>query len=47
MRQGRGQAHDHERADGWLAEGIAEDLSAKEQEVLRDAVELMRRLADS
>ena len=31
---------------GWLARAIADDLSAEEQAVLRDAVELLRRLAE-
>jgi DNA-binding MarR family transcriptional regulator len=31
---------------GWLAQAIDEDLSAEEQAVLRDAVELLRRLAE-
>jgi DNA-binding MarR family transcriptional regulator len=33
--------------EGWLAQAIAGDLSAEEQAVLRDAVELLRRLAES
>jgi DNA-binding MarR family transcriptional regulator len=32
---------------GWLAQAITDDLSAEEQAVLRDAVELLRRLAES
>jgi DNA-binding MarR family transcriptional regulator len=32
---------------GWLAQAIEEDLSAEEKGVLRDAVELLRRLAES
>jgi DNA-binding MarR family transcriptional regulator len=38
---------DRRHRDGWLAEAIAGDLSAEEQAVLRDAVELLRRLAES
>ena len=33
--------------EGWLASAIAGDLSAQEQASLADAVELLRRLADS
>jgi DNA-binding MarR family transcriptional regulator len=33
--------------EGWLARAIADDLSAEEQAVLRDAVDLLRRLAES
>jgi DNA-binding MarR family transcriptional regulator len=33
--------------EGWLAQAIAGDLSAEEQALLRDAVELLRRLAES
>jgi DNA-binding MarR family transcriptional regulator len=32
---------------GWLAQAIEEDLSAEEKVVLREAVELLRRLAES
>lgn len=32
---------------GWLARAIDEDLSPEEQAVLRDAVDLLRRLAES
>jgi DNA-binding MarR family transcriptional regulator len=38
---------DRRRRDGWLAEAIAGDLSREEQAVLRDAVDLVRRLAES
>ena len=38
---------DRRRREGWLAEAIASDLSPKEQQVLGDAVEVLRRLADS
>ena len=33
--------------EGWLARAITDDLSPDEQAVLRDAVELLRRLAES
>jgi DNA-binding MarR family transcriptional regulator len=33
--------------EGWLAQAIDNDLSPEEQAVLRDAVELLRRLAES
>jgi DNA-binding MarR family transcriptional regulator len=33
--------------EGWLAQAIAGDLSAEEQALLSDAVELLRRLAES
>jgi DNA-binding MarR family transcriptional regulator len=35
------------RRDGWLASAIAEDLSPEEQSVLGEAVQLLRRLAES
>ncbi|HEX6459854.1 MAG TPA: MarR family transcriptional regulator [Thermoleophilaceae bacterium] len=38
---------DRRQRDGWLARAIADDLSPEEQAVLRDAVEVLRRLADS
>lgn len=38
---------DRRRREGWLASSIAERLSPEEQVVLRDAVELLRRLAES
>jgi DNA-binding MarR family transcriptional regulator len=38
---------DRRHREGWLAHAIAEDLSAEEQAVLRDAVELLRRLAEN
>jgi DNA-binding MarR family transcriptional regulator len=38
---------DRKRRDGWLANAIEQDLSPREQAVLRDAVELLRRLAES
>ena len=40
------QADRRHRA-GWLAEAIDEDMTPEEQAVLRDAVELLRRLAES
>jgi DNA-binding MarR family transcriptional regulator len=39
-------AEDRRKRDGWLARAITEDLSGEEQEVLQQAVELLRRLAD-
>jgi DNA-binding MarR family transcriptional regulator len=33
--------------EGWLARAITDDLSPEEQAVLREAVELLRRLAES
>ncbi len=38
---------DRRRREGWLAKAIAEDLSAREQALLADAIELLRRLAES
>jgi DNA-binding MarR family transcriptional regulator len=45
------QGHDTLEADrrtreGWLARAIAEDLSAEEQQVLAQAIALLRRLAE-
>jgi DNA-binding MarR family transcriptional regulator len=40
-------AADRRRREGWLARAIAEDLSTDEQRLLADAVELLRRLAES
>jgi DNA-binding MarR family transcriptional regulator len=37
---------DRRARDGWLAQAIERDLSSREQDVLRDAVELLRRLAE-
>lgn len=37
---------DRRQREGWLATAIADDLSADEQSILRDAVELLRRIAD-
>ncbi len=37
---------DRQRREGWLAGAIASDLSAEEQLLLRDAVELLRRLVE-
>jgi DNA-binding MarR family transcriptional regulator len=45
--QGRAAMQADRRArEGWLAQGIERDLSLDEQAVLRDAVELLRRLAE-
>lgn len=33
--------------EGWLAKAISEDLSPEQQAVLKDAAELLRRLAES
>jgi DNA-binding MarR family transcriptional regulator len=38
---------DRRRRDGWLARAIEEDLSPREQALLGDALELLRRVADS
>ena len=38
---------DRRHREGWLARAIAEDLSPEEQDVLREAVELLRRLAET
>jgi DNA-binding MarR family transcriptional regulator len=40
-------AADRRQREGWLAEAIAQDLTPEEQRTLHEAVELMRRLADS
>jgi len=37
---------DRRHRDGWLANAICEDLSAREQETLADAVPLLRRLTE-
>jgi DNA-binding MarR family transcriptional regulator len=37
---------DRRSRDGWLARAIDEDLSPEEQAMLRDAVELLRRLGE-
>ncbi len=37
---------DRRARDGWLAQAIEQDLSAREQDVLGGAVELLRRLAE-
>jgi len=39
-------AADRRQREGWLAEGIARDLSPDEQRVLAEAIVLLRRLAD-
>ena len=38
---------DRRQREGWLARAIADDLSPEEQALLRDAVDLLRRLAES
>jgi DNA-binding MarR family transcriptional regulator len=38
---------DRRQREGWLAQAIAEGFSAREQEVLAEAVALLRRLADA
>jgi DNA-binding MarR family transcriptional regulator len=38
---------DRERREGWLASAIERDLSPEEQATVRDAVDLLRRLAES
>jgi DNA-binding MarR family transcriptional regulator len=38
---------DRRQREGWLAGAIAHEMSAEEQAVLRDAVPLLRRLAES
>jgi hypothetical protein len=38
---------DRDRREGWLAGAIAEQLSQAEQDVLREAVALLRRLTDA
>jgi DNA-binding MarR family transcriptional regulator len=38
---------DRQRRDGWLARTLTEELSGEEQAVLTQAVELLRRLAES
>jgi DNA-binding MarR family transcriptional regulator len=39
-------AQDRRQREGWLARAIAEDLSAQEQQVLMQALGLLRRLAE-
>jgi DNA-binding MarR family transcriptional regulator len=38
---------DRRHRDGWLAQGIAENLTAAERRTLRDAVALLRRLGEA
>jgi DNA-binding MarR family transcriptional regulator len=46
--QGLGKlTEDRKRREGWLAEAIATELSADEQEILIQAVPLLRRLTQS
>jgi DNA-binding MarR family transcriptional regulator len=40
-------ASDRERREGWLASVIETDFTEEEQRTLRDAIELLRRLAES
>lgn len=40
-------AQDRSRREGWLERAIMGGLSAEEQAVLRESVELLRRLAES
>jgi DNA-binding MarR family transcriptional regulator len=40
-------AQDRRQREGWLAEAMASELSADEQAVVADAVELLRRLAEA
>lgn len=40
-------AADRRRRDGWLARAIDEDLTPEQQALLRDAVELLRKLAEA
>jgi DNA-binding MarR family transcriptional regulator len=40
-------AADRRQREGWLAEAIAAELSAGERATLREAVDLLRRLAES
>jgi DNA-binding MarR family transcriptional regulator len=38
---------DRRQREGWLARAIADDLSTKEQQVLAQALDLLRRLSDA
>ena len=38
---------DRERREGWLAQVIENDFTQEEQKTLREAIELLRRLAES
>jgi DNA-binding MarR family transcriptional regulator len=38
---------DRRKRVGWLARAVSEDLSAQEQQVLSEALELLRRLSDN
>jgi DNA-binding MarR family transcriptional regulator len=40
-------AGERRRREGWLADAIASEMSLREQALLRDAVELLRRLAET
>jgi hypothetical protein len=46
QRSAGGLADPRRRREGWLAEAIDRDLSAREQRVLAEATALLRRLAD-
>ena len=39
--------HERRRRDGWLAQAIARELSREDQALLHEAVDLLRRLAES
>jgi DNA-binding MarR family transcriptional regulator len=38
---------DRRNREGWLAQAIAEELSAEEQQVLTEALPLLRRISES
>lgn len=38
---------DRRNREGWLAQAIAEELSAEEQQVLTEALTLLRRISES
>jgi DNA-binding MarR family transcriptional regulator len=38
---------DRRQREGWLAKAIAEDLAGEEQQLLREALDLLRRLAEA
>lgn len=40
-------AADRRQREGWLASAIADDLSKQEQQVLAQAIDLLRRLSDA
>ncbi len=43
----RALAAERKRSEGWLAQAIANEMSARETALLRDALEVFRRLAES